>query len=303
MKLPNLKHLQYLVALHQEQHFAKAAQRCYVSQSTLSTAIQNLEDQYSTQILEREHKNFVFTPFGIELVERSKRLLNEAHELIDFAHSAGDWQAGSLKIGVIPTIAPFMFEGVIKQVSLNLPKIDLQLQEDTTANLLLKLNEGKLDLLVLALPIATPGCKSLVIGHDPFHLVAHSDMLNSLPDPFDMVDLPKQSVFLLHQEHCMTGHAVSACGLKDTEQVSSLTASSLYTLIQLANSKMGFTFMPELALNSNILLSTSLQSRPAESAAYREIGLVWRNGTTRIRLFRYLAEIFSPLTPKPTFNV
>jgi LysR family hydrogen peroxide-inducible transcriptional activator len=301
MKLPNLKHLHSLVALHQEQHFVKAAQYCNVSQSTLSTAIQNLEEQFGAQLLEREHKTFVFTPFGIELVIRSKALLAQAHELVEFARSAGDWQAGNLKIGVIPTIAPFMFEGIITQVSKHLPQINLKLQEDTTENLLRQLNEGELDLLVLALPMPTPGCKQLVLGQDPFHLIAHCDLLKSLPTPLDMSALPKESVFLLHQEHCMTGHAVSACGLQHSEQISSLAASSLYTLIQLANSKLGFTFMPELAIQSQILASTSLQSLPAEESAYREIGLVWRNGTTRVRLFRYLAELFAPLTPNSTF--
>ena len=110
MKWPNLKHLYYLVTLHQEQHFNRAAQRCHVSQSTLSTAIQNLEEQFGTQLLERDHKTFVFTPFGLELVSKSQKLLNEANELVDFAQTAGNWRAGNLKIGVIPTIAPFIFE-------------------------------------------------------------------------------------------------------------------------------------------------------------------------------------------------
>ncbi|WP_158967558.1 hydrogen peroxide-inducible genes activator [Paraglaciecola sp. L3A3] len=302
MILPNLKHLHYLVVLHQELHFVKAAKRCNVSQSTLSSAIQNLEEQFGSQLLEREHKTFVFTPFGMELVARSKALLTQAHELVNFAQSAGNWQAGSLKLGVIPTIAPFLFEGVITEVTAHLPEINLQLQEDTTANLLTQLNEGTLDLLILALPMETPGCKQLPIGHDPFHLVAHKELAESLVSPLDMSILPKESVFLLHKEHCMTGHAVSACGLKQTEQVSALAASSLHTLIQLANSKRGFTFMPELAINNDILHSTSLISMPAEAGGYREIGLVWRNGTTRLRLFRYLAELFAPLMPIPTFK-
>lgn len=302
MKLPNLKHLHYLIVLHQEQHFLRAAQHCHVSQSTLSTAIQNLEEQFATQLLEREHKSFVFTPFGNELVQRSKALLNDAHDLVNFAQSAGNWQAGSLKLGVIPTIAPFMFEGLINQIHDNLPGITLQLQEDTTANLLTQLNEGALDLLILALPMDTPGCKQLVLGHDPFKLIAHHDLIETLPKPFVMTALPKQSVFLLQQEHCMTGHAVSACGLQHSELVSSLAASSLYTLIQLAKSKLGYTFMPELALQHNILSDTSLESMPLNTQGYREIGLVWRNGTTRIQLFRYLAGLIAPLTPIPTFE-
>lgn len=302
MKWPNLKHLYYLVVLHQEQHFNRAAQQCHVSQSTLSTAIQNLEEQFGCQLLEREHKTFVFTPFGLELVARSKLLLNEANELVDFAQTAGNWQAGKLKLGVIPTIAPFVFEQVINVVSTHLPEITLQLQEDTTENLLKQLNEGALDLLLLALPIDTPGCKQLVIGHDPFHLIAHGDLASTLPQPMDVSALPKESVFLLQKEHCMTGHAVSACGLQHKEQVSSLAASSLYTLVQLANSKLGFTFMPELAIQNHILSSTPLVSMPAEDNAFREIGLVWRSGTTRVRLFRLLAEYFAPLMPIPTLK-
>lgn len=302
MKWPNLKHLHYLVTLHQEQHFHRAADHCHVSQSTLSTAIQNLEEQFGCQLLEREHKTFVFTPFGLELVERSRRLLNEANELVDFAQTAGNWQSGNLKIGVIPTIAPFFFEGLIDAVQEYLPDISLQLQEDTTTNLLSQLNEGVLDLLVLALPMETPGCKQLVIGHDPFHLIAHSDLVDTLPMPMDVSALPAKSVFLLQQEHCMTGHAVSACNLRHKEQVNTLAASSLYTLVQLANSKLGFTFMPELAIQNHILSTSKLVSLPAEDSAYREIGLVWRNATTRVRLFRYLAELLAPLTPIPTLK-
>ncbi|WP_133468366.1 hydrogen peroxide-inducible genes activator [Paraglaciecola marina] len=302
MKWPNLKHLHYLVTLYQEQHFNRAAKHCNVSQSTLSTAIQNLEEQFGSQLLEREHKTFVFTPFGLELVGRAKVLLADVHELVDFAQSAGNWQAGNLKLGVIPTIAPFTFEGIIDSVKEHLPDINLQLQEDTTANLLTQLNEGVLDLLILALPMETPGCKQLVLGHDPFHLIAHQDLVKSLPSPLDVSKLPKESVFLLQQEHCMTGHAVSACGLQHKEQVSSLTASSLYTLTQLAKSKLGFTFMPELAIQNNILNGFPLVSMPSEDKAYREIGLVWRKGTTRVRLFRYLAGLIAPLTPVPTLT-
>ena len=302
MKWPNLKHLHYLVTLYQEQHFHRAAQRCNVSQSTLSTAIQNLEEHVGSPLLEREHKTFVFTSLGLEIVERSKILLQEAGELVEFAQNAGNWEKGKLKLGVIPTIAPFMFEGMIGAFKAFLPGITLELQEDTTQNLLQQLSDGQLDLLILALPMETPGCKQMVLGHDPFHLVAHKSLADSLPDPFDITTLPNNSIFLLQQEHCMTGHAVSACNLQHSEQVSSLAASSLYTLVQLANSKLGYTFMPELALNQDIIRNTELKALPAEDNAYREIGLVWRSGTTRMRLFRRIGEVLSPLLPVPTLK-
>lgn len=299
MKWPNLKHLHYLVTLHQEQHFNRAAQRCHVSQSTLSTAIQNLEEQLNGQLLERDHKTFIFTSFGLEIVQRSKYILQQSSEMMDYAHSAGDWQAGNLKMGVIPTIAPFIFEDTINTIGELLPDLNLQLQEDTTENLLKQLNDGLLDLLVLALPFETPGCKQMVIGHDPFHLVAHQDILQQLPDPSEISALPKNSVFLLQQEHCMTGHAVSACGLKHAEQVSALAASSIHTLVKLAACKMGVTFLPGMALSENIVGELPLKVLEPEASAFREIGLVWRNGTTRMQLFRKIAELMSPIMPIP----
>ena len=302
MKWPNLKHLHYLVTLHQEQHFHRAAQRCNVSQSTLSTAIQNLEEHFGSQLLEREHKTFVFTSLGLDVVERAKVILQEAGELVEYAQNAGNWQRGKLKLGVIPTIAPFLFEAMLGAFNAFLPEIQLELQEDTTANLLQQLTDGSLDLLVLALPMETPGCKQMVLGHDPFHLVAHKELASQLPTPLDITSLPKKSIFLLQQEHCMTGHAVSACNLQHSDQISSLAASSLYTLVQLANSKLGYTFLPELALNQDLLKNTNLVSFPSEDEAFREIGLVWRSGTTRMRLFRRVGEILSPLLPVPTLN-
>ena len=302
MKWPNLKHLHYLVTLHQEQHFNRAAQRCHVSQSTLSTAIQNLEEQLNGQLLERDHKTFIFTSFGLEIVQRSKALLQQASEMMDYASSAGDWQAGNLKVGVIPTIAPFIFEGLINAIGTALPALNLQLQEDTTDNLLKQLNDGVLDLLVLALPIETPGCKQLIVGHDPFHLVGHEDFLAQLPKPLEISSLPKNSVFLLQSEHCMTGHAVSACGLKHAEQVSALAASSIHTLVKLAACRMGVTFLPGMALAEKILVDTPLVAMAPEDTAFREIGLVWRNGTTRMQLFRKFAEVIAPLMPVPKLN-
>ena len=298
MRLPNLKHLYYLTVLHKEQHFLRAAEKCSVSQSTLSAAIQNLEDSLGQQLLEREHKTFVFTDFGEALVERSKLLLSQTQDWISFAESSGDWKTGSLKLGVIPTIAPFLFESLINQLSSNLPQLQLKLLEDTTENLLEKLTDGELDILILALPMKTTGCKQLLLGHDPFHLIAHKEKAKLLPDKVDIDLLPDNSIFLLQKEHCLTEHAVSACGLAHRSQVSSLTASSLHTLVSLVNSQMGYTFLPSMALSQGILNGTDVLALPCTDNASREIGLVWRNGTTRMQLFRHLATLIAPLLPK-----
>jgi LysR family hydrogen peroxide-inducible transcriptional activator len=299
VRLPNLKHLHYLIVLHKEQHFMRAAEKCNVSQSTLSAAIQNLEDSLGQQLLEREHKAFVFTHFGEALVEKSKTLLSQTQDWMAFAQSSGDWQSGNVKIGIIPTIAPFLFEPLINTVQQNLPKLKLELLEDTTDNLLAKLMEGKVDLLVLALPMKTPGCKQLILGQDPFHLIAHKNKAKELPKNVLIEQLPENSIFLLQREHCLTEHAVSACGLAHKAQVSSLTASSLYTLVSLVNSQMGYTFLPAMALKHGILNGTNVEALSATNDAFREIGLVWRNGTTRVQLFRKIATLLAPLMPNP----
>lgn len=298
-RFPNLKHLYYLTVLHKEQHFLKAAQKCNVSQSTLSTAIQNLEDSLGHQLLEREHKSFVFTDFGEAMVERSKILLSHTNDWIDFASSMGDWQSGNLRMGAIPTIAPFIFESMIHDINKALPNISLQLTEDTTDNLLERLADGELDLLVLALPMKTTGCRQLIVGKDPFHLIGHKEKLSQYSDNLTIDELPDGSIFLLQKEHCMTEHAVSACELAHKSQVSSLSASSLHTLVSLVNSELGYTFLPSMALNKGILDGSDVEAKPSEKDAHREIGLVWRTGTTRVQLFRNIGKIVSNLMPEP----
>jgi LysR family hydrogen peroxide-inducible transcriptional activator len=285
--------------LHKEQHFARAAEKCSVGQSTLSAAIQNLEDSLGQQLLERDHKTFVFTDFGEALVEKSKHLLSQTHDWMAFAQSSGDWRSGSVKIGVIPTIAPFLFEPLINTMHKHLPKLSLQLLEDTTDNLLANLMDGDVDVLILALPMKTPGCKQLRLGQDPFHLIAHQDKAKQLPFNVKIEELPENSIFLLQREHCLTEHAVSACGLAHKAQVSSLTASSLYTLVSLVNSQMGYTFLPAMALQHGILKGTNVTALAATNDAFREIGLVWRQGTTRVQLFRQIATLLAPLIPNP----
>jgi LysR family hydrogen peroxide-inducible transcriptional activator len=302
MKWPNLKHLHYLITLYEEKHFHRAAERCFVSQSTLSTAIQTLEEQLGCQLLERDHKTFLFTPIGHEIVEKSRHILLQMSDVMEYANTTGDWQKGKLILGSIPTIAPFMFSDIVQTLHTQLPDLTLHLREDTTSNLLQQLSEGQVDLLLLALPWDTPGCKQMRLGEDPFKLIVHDELDELIPDPLDYTKLPKDSVFLLRQEHCMTEHAVSACKLKEHEQLNSLAASSLHTLVELANSKLGLTFLPEMAINHGIINNSHLKALSAEVDAFREIGLVWRNGSTRMQLFRRVGELISELLPRKTFK-
>ena len=287
--LPSLKNLYYLVNLHQEQNFNRAAKVCHVSQSTLSSGIQNLEEQLGYQLIERDHKSFMFTAIGEEVVQRSLKILTDVDDLVELVKNQGAPMTGEIRLGCIPTIAPFLLSRVVKQCQKSYPDLSLLLKEDTTERLLTALGKGELDLLLLALPADTSGYHSMKVGIDPFKMVVHKDLSADIHEPVDYQALPDESIFLLQSEHCITGHAISACQLGDSAKVNPFAATSLHTLVQMVNSKLSTTFLPQMAIDAGILKDTDLavMSPPGE-APFREIGLVWRQTTSRILTFRTL---------------
>ena len=287
--LPSLKNLFYLVNLHQEQNFNRAAKVCHVSQSTLSSGIQNLEEQLGYQLIERDHKSFMFTAIGEEVVVRSRKLLTDVDDLVELVRNQGEPMTGIIRLGCIPTIAPFLLSKIVKYCQQTYPDLTLLLKEDTTDRLLNSLGKGELDLLLLALPVDTQHYHQMKVGVDPFKMVVHKDLSDSVVEPIDYQQLPDESIFLLQNEHCITGHAISACQLSDTSKVNPFAATSLHTLVQMVNSRLGTTFLPQMAIDSGILNDTDLQViEPPGEAPYRDIGLVWRQTTSRIMTFRTL---------------
>ena len=297
--LPSLKNLYYLVNLYQEQNFNRAAKVCHVSQSTLSSGIQNLEEQLGHQLIERDHKSFIFTAIGEEVVLRSRKLLTDVDDLVDLVKHQGEPMTGDIRLGCIPTIAPFLLSRVLKHSQETYPKLTMFLKEDTTERLLDALSKGELDLLLLALPVDTSGYHSMKVGVDPFKLVLHRDLASQIIEPLDYQSLPDGSIFLLQAEHCITGHAVSACQLADSAKVNPFTATSLHTLVQMVNGKLGTTFLPQMAIDAGILNNTDLDViQPPGEAPYRDIGLVWRQTSSRISTFRTLGLAIQDLLKK-----
>ncbi|MCF1427150.1 MAG: hydrogen peroxide-inducible genes transcriptional activator OxyR [Shewanella sp.] len=287
--LPSLKNLFYLVNLHQQQNFNRAAKVCHVSQSTLSSGIQNLEEQLGHQLIERDHKSFMFTAIGEEVVLRSRKLLTDVDDLVELVRNQGEPMTGEIRLGCIPTIAPFLLSRVVRHCQYTYPQLTLLLKEDTTDRLLESLGKGELDLLLLALPVDTRGYHKMKVGVDPFKMVVHKDLQADFHDPVDYQLLPDESIFLLQSEHCITGHAIGACQLSDSAKVNPFAATSLHTLVQMVNSKLGTTFLPQMAIDAGILNDTELQViNPPGEAPYRDIGLVWRQTTSRISTFRNL---------------
>lgn len=302
-KLPSLKNLSYLLALHQHQNFNRAAQSSFVSQSTLSSGIQNLEEQLGCQLIERDHKSFLFTAMGEEIVERSRAILTSTEELVNYAQSQGNVMEGPLRIGCIPTIGPFLLGVLSKTLQQQYPKLELLIREDTTQQLMNFLRDGELDVLILALPVDLQGNQQWVVGKDPFKMILAPAVAAIAGDPVNYHQLPDKSIFLLEKEHCMTGHAVTACRLGNKEKINPFTASSLHSLIQMAEALNGATFVPQLAIDAGILAGTDLVIKdPSDGEAYREIGLVFRPTTSRRQTFRKLAEALAVLLPEATLS-
>jgi LysR family transcriptional regulator, hydrogen peroxide-inducible genes activator len=292
-RLPSVKQLQYLLALHEHQHFGRAAEACFVGQSTLSAAIANLEETMQTQLLERDHKTFIFTSLGEDVVRQARHIIEQCEELTEFAKSQGKPMAGPFRLGCIPTIAPFVLSEVMSLCRERYPDLQLLLREDTSDNSLHALAEGRLDMVLLALPYETGAFHTEVLAQDGFKLVLHKDWLGRGFNQ-DVSQWPDESIFLLEREHCLTGHAVKACELEDSRKVNPFFATSLYTLTQMVNNKLGVTFVPQMAINSGLLESTELiTQQPSSGNAYRDIGVAWRPTSSKARSYRLMTSLIS----------
>ncbi|WP_102504723.1 hydrogen peroxide-inducible genes activator [Salinivibrio kushneri] len=295
-KYPSLKQLHYLVTLSETRHFGEAAKLCFVSQSTLSAGIQNLEDLIGAQLIERDNKTLVLTGMGEEVVRRSREILARSQDLMELTQVKSDPMHGKVRLGCIPTIAPFLLCDVVQQVNQHYPNLDLLLREDTTANLLTALKHGEMDILILALPMDIGTMTRRVVGRDPFKMVMSQKQAAQLELPIDYDVLPDESVFLLEREHCLTDHAVSACQMTASQKINPFMATSLHTLVQMVANGNGVTFIPQMAIDHGLIdnLDVHLETPPGE-AAYRDIGVVWRPSSSRIDTFNQLADLVAEL--------
>jgi LysR family hydrogen peroxide-inducible transcriptional activator len=292
-RLPSVKQLQYVLALHEHQHFGRAAEACFVGQSTLSAAIANLEETMQTQLLERDHKTFIFTSLGEDVVRQARHIIEQCEELTEFAKSQGKPMSGPFRLGCIPTIAPFVLSEIMTLCRERYPDLQLLLREDTTDNSLHALAEGRLDMVLLALPYETGAFHTEVLAQDAFKLVLHKDWLGRGFNQ-DISQWPDESIFLLEREHCLTGHAVKACELEDSRKVNPFFATSLHTLTQMVNNKLGVTFIPQMAVNSGLLDNTELITQlPTSGNAYRDIGVVWRPTSSKARSYRLMTSLIN----------
>lgn len=291
MHLPTLRNLHYLVQLHKHQHFGKAAQACYVSQSTLSTGIRHLEDLFEVQLVERDNKSILFTTAGLAVVQEAREILSKVEHLVDVVTSQQKPFNGKLKLGCIPTIAPFLLPKLIEFIKSDYEDLHLIISEATTAQILDKLYSGQLDLVLMALPYQTPGLQRAIFAQDGFQFAYHKNRAFKKNRPIDFDDLNSESILLLEDGHCLRDHAIAACHLTKQAIINTYSVASLHTLVHMVNHDLGVTFLPDMAIDSGILKNTQIEIRKLKWAdAYREIGLVWRDTSSHSNEFKELAK-------------
>lgn len=288
--LPTTRQLAYFVALAEHRHFGKAAAACFVSQSAFSVAIRQLEALLGVRLVDRTNRRVVITALGQEIATQARLCLRDLELLVSMASAEQGPLAGPLRLGVIPTIAPFLLPRILPGLRKALPKLRLFLHEATTGVLHDKLMEGELDVLLLALPYDLENVEVLSLFRDPFRLACRRGTRLVDPVNYRYNRLDREAVLLLDEGHCLRDHAIAACSLKGSEKISPFAATSLLTLIEMVDADLGVTFLPAMAEGSALLKSTRVETHPLPERSYREIGLAWRQGSHRGGEFRALGE-------------
>lgn len=294
--LPTLKQLQYLVALEEHGHFGKAAEACFVTQSTLSAGIRELESLLGLMLVERTRRVVRFTPLGLKMVAKAHRILREAEELAEMARSAGKPLADDLRMSVIPTIAPFLLPKLLPALRKQYPDLKLYLREEASAVAIEALHHGQVDCVLLALPYPAGDVEKAHLFDDNLFVAFPQDDPRDPPAMVtpDLID--ENKLLLLVDGHCLKDHALAACNRPELRASATMMGTSLHTLVQMVDNDLGVTLVPEMAVQAGLLNGTHVQARPLKAEhARREIALVWRTNSPRREEFEMLAEAIRKL--------
>ena len=290
--LPTIKQLQYLVSLKQHGHFGRAADACFVTQSTLSAGLRELENLLGITLVERTRRVVRFTPLGLRIVEKAQRTLREAEELTDMARAAGKPLAGELRMGVIPTIAPFLLPSLLPKLRAEWPDLKLYLREEPSQAACDSLHRGGLDCVLLALPYGCGEVDSVELFEDRIFVAFPPGGIGGKPGeavPPSAID--ETQLLLLEDGHCLKEHALAACNRPELRAEAAMLGTSLHTLIQMVDNGLGLTMVPEMAIGAGLLEGTRVVARPLKADhAARRIALVWRKGSPREKEFRLLVD-------------
>lgn len=289
--LPNLRHLGYLVALAEHLHFGRAAEASAVTQSTLSAGIKELEAVFGIKVAERTKRSVILTPAGLKLAGQAKALLRAADDMLDTALEAGAPLSGTVELGTIPTIGPYLLPRILPALKERFPHLKFSLREDKTSALLERLGGGRTDLVLMAFPYETGHFERFMLFDDAYRFACATGSPLAAVKRVKMDTLNGEPLLLLERDHCLHSHALPL--LEEASLVASPTfsATSLPTLVAMVGEGMGATLLPDLAINAGLAAQSQLVIRPIEGEPNtRTIGLCWRRQSGRAETFRRLGE-------------
>jgi LysR family hydrogen peroxide-inducible transcriptional activator len=286
---PTIKQLQYVVALRVLGLFGRAADACFVTQSTLSAGLRELDSLLGVTLVERTRRVVRFTALGEKIADKALRVIRESEELAALARSQGKPLHGELRLGVIPTIAPFLLPAMLPRLRSQWPDLKLYLREETSQAACEALHRGQLDCVLLALPFACGDVESVALLDDRLFVAFPAG--EAPPDELVEVDsIDENRMLLLEDGHCLKDHALSACNRPELRAHAAMMGTSLHTLVQMVDNGLGLTFIPAMAIEAGILDGTHVDAKPLRSDhGFRRIALIWRRSSPREAEFQLLA--------------
>jgi LysR family hydrogen peroxide-inducible transcriptional activator len=285
----NLRDLRYLVAVAEHQHFGRAAEACFVSQPTLSTQIKKLEEELGVVLLERTNRQVMLTPVGERIVAQAQRVLQEVSQMVHIAEEHRDPYGGEFRLGIIPTVAPYLLPKILGPIHKAFPKLKIQLTEGQTAVITRLLREGDLDACILALPVEEENLEEMALYSENFYFAASKHHPKAAKKSVTLDDLEDEQVLLLEDGHCLRDQALDICKSHKAVENTNFRATSIETLRQMVAADVGITLMPELAITARTGPVRYLPFRGDHP--HRDIGLSWRNSSTRSALIQELGTV------------
>lgn len=284
--LPPLRQLQYLAALGQHRSFSRAADACHVTQSTFSAGIAALEAMLGQKLVSRSTRSVGFTAIGEEILTKAQRVLDQAAELTSFVKTAEAPLSGPLRMGIIPTIAPYFLPRLLPLLRKQWPALKLSLQEDISSQLVALLTSGKLDVVLMAFPFSTPGLRQKTLFSENFVLASPAMVENK--KKVKPAELDQLNLLLLEEGHCLRSHALAACHTPNINKT--FRTTSLPTLIQMVKNGYGSTLLPQMVLSAGAVPKGIIVREFEKPVPTREIGLCWREKTIPEQNLKYLGE-------------
>jgi len=298
----NLRELEYLIAVDEERHFHRAAERCFVSQPTLSGQLKKLEEELGVLLIERSSRQVAMTEAGKAVVELARNVLTNTNAIKDIARNFQDPMMGDVRVGIIPTIAPYLLPIIMPHLHNHFKNLKLWLYEYQTHVCLEKLQRSELDCLILALPIENHEFIEQDLFREPFRLAVNRDQLLAKKKQINMGDIAHKKLLLLEEGHCLRGHILDVCLLAGIKEQEHYQATSLETLRHMVGEGMGMTLMPELAVPKKTTKADEIRYIEfSDPKPTRRIGMLYRKNSYREETFNNIVELIKSVLPVNVF--